>query len=187
MTTSHRAVLVEAADEYRLDRRFVEALAPTRDERRKSTILHAMAGKPPGKTGRTLCRFCECRLSDPCCDQFRRSTVREAERILDEYLEAYCPECKQKMEGHRPVEVMAENDEPRAAVSMEPKASPEPMTFTTETKTRVQPCECLLDEPRKLGAVDREELDRDARDGAVVPGYTGRATDGTDPLGDFEP
>lgn len=181
---SHRAVLQEIADEYRLRQKFVEALAPTKDERRKSTVLHALAGKVPGKTGRTLCQFCECRLSDPACDNFEKSTRREVKRILDEYLEAYCPECKSKMEDFRPVEVQV-NDEPEVHVSMDESTPTNTMTFETERKTKVLPCECIIDEPKKLGAVDRDALDEDARAGDVTYGYTGKATNGMDPLEEF--
>lgn len=185
MNRSHRAILQEIAEEYRLRQKFVEALAPTEGERRKSTVLHALAGKMPEKTGRTLCRFCECRLSDPACDNFEKSTRREVERILDEYLEAYCPECKSKMEDSRPVEVMVDN-EPEAMVSMEPEMPTDPMTFETERKTKVLPCECLINEPRKLGAVDRDALDHDAKNGDVTHGYSGKATRGMNPLEEFD-
>lgn len=183
--TSHRGELQQIAEDYRLKQQFVEALAPTEDERQKSTILHALAGKVPEKTGRTLCRFCECRLSDPACDNFRKSTLREVERILDEYLEAYCPECKEKMEDFRPVEVMVEN-EPEVHVSMDESIPADSMTFETERKTKVLPCECLLDEPKKLGAVDRDSLDRDARNGELSWEYRGKATSGMDPLEEFD-
>jgi hypothetical protein len=182
---SHRGELQRIAEDYRLKQQFVEALAPTEDERRKSTLLHALAGKVPEKTGRTLCRFCDCRLSDPACDNFRKSTVREVERILDEYLAAYCPSCKEKMEDFRPVEIAVE-EEPTAMVSMEPEAPTDPMTFETETKTKVLPCECLLDEPKKLGAVDRDALDEAAQNGELSWEYRGKATSGMDPLEEFD-
>lgn len=178
---SHRAAIRDVATEYGLKQPFVKAVAPTRAERRKITLAHALAGKPPGKTGRTLCGLCGCRLSDSACERFRTEIERSVGRILDEYIDVFCPQCKSKIEGFQPVRIVTGSPDFEPTTSADP-APPEPVTFEMEQKTEVQPCGCRLDEPRKLGTVDRDALDTDARSGDVVSGYEGKATRGTDPL-----
>ncbi|MFB6236912.1 MAG: hypothetical protein ABEH81_00875 [Halopenitus sp.] len=184
MRTSHRGVLQEVAEEYGLRQTFVKAIASTKDERRKATVLHALAGKMPGKTGRVLCNFCECRMSDPACNIFKKTVKRQVKYVLDDYFELFCPKCKEKMETYKPVEVRV--DEPEAKIAMGSDFPPEPIKVETETKTKVEPCGCLLDEPKKISAIDRYELNQDARVGKAVYGYEGQATHGMDPLGELE-
>lgn len=181
---SHRGVLEQLSEEYDLKRQFLEAIAPTRDEKRKTTLLHAIAGKPPEKTGRTLCQFCECRFSDPVCEHFRNETNREVKRILNEYLAVFCPKCKKEMENYHPAEII--ENESEVVVSEESEFPTGQATFSTVQKTKVEPCGCLLDEPKKLGAIDRKQLDKDARNGELVWNYEGEATRGTDPLEKFD-
>jgi hypothetical protein len=176
---SHKFVISDVAEEFDLLRGFARHLAQTKPEREPFTSLHAFAGKMPRKTGRHECRLCGCLLNDPACEQFRRSLVREVERVFDDYYEAFCPECGERYEDQKPIRVVDHG--PRVfKVSEEPVAAPEPAGFDTVEMVEYG-CGCRFEpgEQEVVGA--GEALNEDARDGELWD-WEGRAVHETGEL-----
>lgn len=168
---SHRAVIRQVAEEYGLYQGFVESRSPVHDERRKTTLLHALAGKAPEPTGRVLCDTCECRLSDPVCESFGDSLRRNIWNILREYNEAFCPACGEQYAGRNPVEVVE-------SIPVAVSGTPELPLESPESRRMMEYDECgcrfELGAEELLWALDRDELNRDASNGEFY-GWNGDA------------
>lgn len=180
---SHRGVLQEIAEENRLKQQFVSSLAPTYEERQKKTLFHLLAGKLPIKTGRTLCDLCDRRLSDRACANFEGYAREGVKCVLKEYIAAFCPSCKEKMKRCEDVEVLTTNPVTVSEIAQMPPIE----SIESEPKTIIKPCGCIIDNPEKLEAVDRERLNKDAKKGLLSSDYQEEATKGVDPLDEFEP
>lgn len=163
--SSHQRVIRKVAEEYDLYQGFVKAIAPVTEERRKMTILHALAGRKPGGTGRYECDHCQCLLREEECATFEESLRWDLDNILKDYRKRYCPKCGAKYTERKRVEIVNETSEVEIGV-MDEAPQLDASTFDTLELVEYQ-CGCRFEvgEEKIIGALDRESLNRDAVNG----------------------
>lgn len=170
---THYDVADELAGEgWNFHPRFIRELVGVRDEYGEMTLLHIISGKPPEKTGRQICTYCDGYLNDLACDGYE-DRIRDwlHHDVLESYMHATCPEC------HTPIE---ETGRARVVESLGADPSPDPSSMPSEMpetkeKTIYKPCECLFEpgEEKIRWDLDKDTLREDVAAGGVVPFYEG--------------
>ena len=146
---------------------FIRKLIGEQAEYKEATLLHALAGKIPDKTGRHFCPYCDGYMDETACSVFEKRAKRWLRReVLVPYMEATCPECHTPIDDIRDARVVEESPALTREEAKETDLSDLPPP-ETELKTIYKPCECLHEHGE--GKI-RWDLDKDAVREAVQNG-----------------